>query len=59
MFDSVGTALADDAAAHGHARKVASDLRRTKLFDKATAIRVTNDLGDVLFSHSVGLGCEW
>ena len=59
VFDSLGTALADDAAAHDHAKKVAGDLRRTKLFDKATAVRVTNDLGDVLFSHSVGLGCKW
>ena len=54
VFDSLGTALADDGAAHDHAKKVASDLHRTKLFDKATAVRVTNDLGDVLFTHSIG-----
>jgi len=45
VFDSLGTNLPNDQAACTHAGKVADDLRRSKLFDRATTVRVTNDLG--------------
>jgi hypothetical protein len=48
VFDSHGTQLPDDDAAREHAKKVAADLVRSKLYDEATAVRVTNDLGDVV-----------
>ena len=48
VFDSLGTALPDDeAAARAHAEKVADDF--AKVFQRAMAVRVTNDLGEVVF----------
>jgi hypothetical protein len=49
IFDSLGTNLPDDQAACAHAKEVADDLTRSKLFDRATIVRVTNDLGNVVF----------
>jgi hypothetical protein len=49
IFDSLGTNLLDDQAACAHAKTVADDLTRSKLFDRATIVRVTNDLGNVVF----------
>ena len=47
VFDSLGTTLPDDEAARAHAEKVADDF--AKVFQRATAVRVTNDLGEVVF----------
>jgi hypothetical protein len=47
VFDSLGTALPDDDAARTHAQKVADDFARA--FQRAMAVRVTNDLGEVVF----------
>jgi hypothetical protein len=47
VFDSLGTTLPDDEAARAHAEKVADDF--AKVFHRATAVRVTNDLGEVVF----------
>ena len=46
VFDSLGTALPDDEAARAHAEKVADGF--AKVF-RATAVRVTNDRGEVVF----------
>ena len=37
----------DDEAARAHAEKVADDF--AKVFQRVTAVRVTNDLGEVVF----------
>ena len=47
VFDSLGTTLPDDEAARAHAQKVADDF--AKVLQRATAVRVTNDLGEVVF----------
>ena len=46
VFDSLGTTLPNDEAARAHARKVADDF--AKVFHRATTVRVTNDLGEVV-----------
>ena len=59
VFDSLGTTLPDDAAARTHAQKVADDFARA--FQRAIAVRVTNDLGEVVFrtpSQSFALACD-
>ena len=47
VFDSLGTTLPDDEAARAHAQKVADDF--AKVLQRATAVLVTNDLGEVVF----------
>jgi hypothetical protein len=49
VFDSLGTTLPDDEAARAHAQKVADCFARYKVFQGATSVRVTNDLGEVVF----------
>lgn len=50
VFDSHGTRLPTDRAARAYAEKVAMELSQSNLFNrKATAVRVTNDVGEVLF----------
>jgi hypothetical protein len=49
IFDSLGTKLPDDNAARDHAQKVADYFARNKVFHGATAVRVTNDLGEVVY----------
>ena len=48
VFDSLGRKLPDDKAARDHAQKVADYFNRNRVFHGATAVRVTNDLGQVV-----------
>ena len=48
VFDSLGTTLPDDEAARAHAQKVVDYFARYKVFHGAMAVRVTNDLGQVV-----------
>ena len=49
IFDNLGTKLPDDKAARDHAEKVADYFNRNEVFHGAAAVRVTNDLGEVVF----------
>ena len=49
IFDSLGTKLPDDKAARDSAEKVADYVARNKVFHGATAVRVTNDMGEVVY----------
>ena len=48
IFHSLATTLPDDKAARTHAQKVADYFARNKVFHGATAVRVTNDQGQVV-----------
>ena len=58
VFDSLGTKLPDDKAARDHAQKVADYFNRNKVFHGATAVRVTNDLGQVVLRVPFKLGLQ-